>query len=137
MTTAVRTGGPGQGGISLLVVEKGTPGFAVDRSLSKLGWHCSDTAELGFADVRVPAGNLVGAENTGFVVQINTTSTLDITLQAGDVKETLTVTASSPVGAGGSNRNRTRARTPGLASARVTVPSDACGTCASRQGRRL
>jgi acyl-CoA dehydrogenase len=67
VTTAVRTGGPGHRGISLLVVEKGTPGFTVDRALSKMGWHCSDTAELGFADVRVPAANLVGAENTGFV----------------------------------------------------------------------
>jgi acyl-CoA dehydrogenase len=66
VTTAVRTGGPGHGGISLLVVEKGTPGFTVDRSLSKMGWHCSDTAELGFSDARVPAANLVGAENTGF-----------------------------------------------------------------------
>lgn len=66
VTTAVRTGGPGHAGISLLVIEKGTPGFTVDRSLAKMGWHCSDTAELGFADVRVPATNLVGAENSGF-----------------------------------------------------------------------
>jgi acyl-CoA dehydrogenase len=50
----------------LLVVEKGLPGFTVDRSLSKMGWHCSDTAELGFADVRVPVTHLVAAENTGF-----------------------------------------------------------------------
>jgi acyl-CoA dehydrogenase len=67
VTTAVRTGGPGHAGISLLVIEKGTPGFTVDRSLSKMGWHCSDTAELGFADCRVPVANLVGAENSGFV----------------------------------------------------------------------
>ncbi len=66
VTTAVRTGGPGAGGLSLLVVEKGTPGFTVDRSLAKMGWHCSDTAELGFAGVVVPAANLVGAEGTGF-----------------------------------------------------------------------
>jgi acyl-CoA dehydrogenase len=66
VTTAVRTGGPGHAGISLLVVEKGTPGFTVDRSLAKMGWHCSDTAELGFAGVRVPAANLVGEEDTGF-----------------------------------------------------------------------
>ena len=66
VTTAVRTGGPGHGGISLLVVDAGTPGFTVDRSLAKMGWHCSDTAELGFRDVRVPVANLVGAENTGF-----------------------------------------------------------------------
>ena len=66
VTTAVRTGGPGHGGISLLVVEKGTPGFTVDRSLRKMGWHCSDTAELSFVDARVPVRNLVGAEGTGF-----------------------------------------------------------------------
>jgi acyl-CoA dehydrogenase len=66
VTTAVRTGGPGAAGLSLLVIEKGLPGFTVDRSLSKMGWHCSDTAELGFANVRVPASHLVGAENTGF-----------------------------------------------------------------------
>src|SRR6476659_8573252 len=66
VTTAVRTGGPGHGGISLLVVEKGTPGFTVDRSLAKMGWHCSDTAELGFSGARVPAANLVGDEGSGF-----------------------------------------------------------------------
>jgi acyl-CoA dehydrogenase len=66
VTVAARTGGPGHQGISLLVVEKGTPGFTVDRSLATMGWHCSDTAELGFAGARVPAANLVGAEGTGF-----------------------------------------------------------------------
>ncbi|MHB8341936.1 MAG: acyl-CoA dehydrogenase family protein [Mycobacteriales bacterium] len=66
VTTAVRTGGPGHAGISLLVLEKGTPGFAVSRRLDKMGWLCSDTAELGFTGVRVRARNLVGAENTGF-----------------------------------------------------------------------
>ena len=66
VTTAVRTGGPGHGGISLLVVERGTPGFTVDRALSKMGWHCSDTAELSYVDVRVPAANLVGEESSGF-----------------------------------------------------------------------
>ncbi|MGZ6678352.1 MAG: acyl-CoA dehydrogenase family protein [Nocardioides sp.] len=66
VTTAVRTGGPGHAGISLLVVEKGTPGFTVDRALTKMGWHCSDTAELSYVDVRVPVANLVGQENAGF-----------------------------------------------------------------------
>ena len=66
VTAVVRTGGPGHGGISLLVVEKGTPGFTVDRSLRKMGWHCSDTAELSYVDVRVPVENLVGVENSGF-----------------------------------------------------------------------
>ncbi|MFI9012256.1 acyl-CoA dehydrogenase family protein [Actinosynnema sp. NPDC053489] len=68
VTTAVRTGGPGHQGVSLLVVEKGTPGFAVDRRLEKMGWHCSDTAELSFVDARVPAANLVGPENAGFAL---------------------------------------------------------------------
>ena len=66
VTTAVRTGGPGHGGISLLVIDKDTPGFTVSKSLRKMGWHCSDTAELSFEDVRVPVGNLVGEENAGF-----------------------------------------------------------------------
>jgi len=66
VTTAVRTGDPGHAGVSLLVIEKGTPGFTVDRALSTMGWHCSDTAELGFAGCRVPVANLVGEENSGF-----------------------------------------------------------------------
>ena len=64
VTTAVRTGDRGYAGISLLVVEK--PAVTVTRRLEKLGWHCSDTAELAYVDARVPAANLVGAENTGF-----------------------------------------------------------------------
>ena len=67
VTTAVRTGEPGYGGISLLVVDRGTPGFTVSRRLDKMGWRCSDTAELSFVDVRVPVGNLVGPEGSGFV----------------------------------------------------------------------
>jgi acyl-CoA dehydrogenase len=66
VTTAVRTGDTGARGLSLLVVEKGTPGFTVTRKLDKMGWHCSDTAELSYVDVRVPARNLVGAEGAGF-----------------------------------------------------------------------
>jgi acyl-CoA dehydrogenase len=67
VVTAVRTGVAGAHGISLLVIEKGMPGFTVSPKLAKMGWLCSDTAELSFADVRVPARNLVGAEGTGFV----------------------------------------------------------------------
>ncbi|MBF6329121.1 acyl-CoA dehydrogenase family protein [Nocardia transvalensis] len=66
VVTAVRTGGPGAGGVSLLVVEKGTPGFTVSRKLEKMGWLASDTAELSYVDVRVPVENLVGPENSGF-----------------------------------------------------------------------
>ncbi|MEV0796409.1 acyl-CoA dehydrogenase family protein [Kribbella sp. NPDC050281] len=67
VTTAVRTDGPGAHGISLLVIEKATPGFVVSRKLEKMGWLCSDTAELSFTDVRVPVANLIGAQGTGFV----------------------------------------------------------------------
>ncbi|NLE49045.1 MAG: acyl-CoA dehydrogenase [Sandaracinaceae bacterium] len=67
ITTAVRTGGEGPGGISLIVVEKGTPGFEVLSSLKKMGWRASDTAELSFSDCRVPAANLLGPENSGFI----------------------------------------------------------------------
>ncbi|MGE5697758.1 MAG: acyl-CoA dehydrogenase family protein [Candidatus Sericytochromatia bacterium] len=67
VVTAVRTGGPGAAGVSLLVIEKGTPGFEVARKLDKMGWRSSDTAELSYTDVRVPVANLVGAENTGFL----------------------------------------------------------------------
>ena len=67
VVTAARTGGPGAAGVSLIVVDKGTPGFEVTRKLEKMGWRSSDTAELSYTDVRVPAANLVGAENSGFL----------------------------------------------------------------------
>jgi acyl-CoA dehydrogenase len=66
VVTAVRTGGPGASGVSLIVVEAGTPGFEVTRKLDKMGWRSSDTAELSYTDVQVPAANLIGGENTGF-----------------------------------------------------------------------
>jgi acyl-CoA dehydrogenase len=66
VTTAVRTGGEGHSGISLLVIEKGTPGFSVSKKLKKTGWCASDTAELSFEDCRVPVANLIGEENSGF-----------------------------------------------------------------------
>jgi acyl-CoA dehydrogenase len=66
VTTVARTGAPGAHGISLIVVERGTSGFTVSRKLEKMGWHCSDTAELSYVDVRVPVENLVGAEDSGF-----------------------------------------------------------------------
>jgi acyl-CoA dehydrogenase len=67
VTVAVRTGEPGWGGISLLVVPTDAPGFSVVRRLAKMGWHCSDTAELAFTACRVPAANLVGPLHGGFV----------------------------------------------------------------------
>ena len=65
-TVAVRTGEPGFAGISLLLIEKGTPGFTVGRQLKKMGWWASDTAELFFEDCQVPVGHLIGSENMGF-----------------------------------------------------------------------
>jgi acyl-CoA dehydrogenase len=67
-TVAVRTGGEGYGGISLLLMEKGMPGFSTGQPLKKMGWWASDTAELFFDDVKVPKSNLIGSENAGFFV---------------------------------------------------------------------
>jgi acyl-CoA dehydrogenase len=66
-TVAVRTGGEGHGGISLLLIDRDTPGFSTGKKLKKMGWWCSDTAELFFEDCRVPAERLIGAENAGFI----------------------------------------------------------------------
>jgi alkylation response protein AidB-like acyl-CoA dehydrogenase len=67
--TAVKTGSDPtdrRGGMSLLVVERGLPGFERGRNLDKLGLHSQDTAELSFTDVRVPVENLLGEEGGGF-----------------------------------------------------------------------
>lgn len=66
VTCAVRTGGPGAAGVSLLVIEAGAPGYSVSPPLRKMGWWASDTAQLFFQDCRVPAANLIGPENMGF-----------------------------------------------------------------------
>ncbi len=65
ITTAVRTGGEGMGGISLLVIPTDTEGFS-RTSLKKMGWWCSDTATLYFENCRVPVANRIGPENKGF-----------------------------------------------------------------------
>ncbi len=84
VTTAVRTGGPGARGVSLVVVERDVPGFSVTRKLDKMGWRSSDTAELAFVDCRVPVANLVGQEGTGFfqIVQHFETERLFLAVQA-------------------------------------------------------
>ena len=66
---AVKTGGDAgdrRGGMSLLVLERGMPGFERGRNLDKLGLHSQDTAELSFTDVRVPVGNRLGEEGEAF-----------------------------------------------------------------------
>ena len=64
-TVAVRTGGEGAKGISLLLIEKDFPGFT-QTPLKKMGWWASDTAALYFDDCKVPLSNLIGEENKGF-----------------------------------------------------------------------
>ncbi|MCC6559613.1 MAG: acyl-CoA dehydrogenase family protein, partial [Polyangiaceae bacterium] len=66
ITTAVRTGGAGHAGVALLVIER-EHGFTVSKKLRKTGWWASDTAEITFDGCRVPAENLIGEENAGFV----------------------------------------------------------------------
>jgi alkylation response protein AidB-like acyl-CoA dehydrogenase len=60
----------GYRGISLLAVERGMAGFERGRNLDKVGMHAQDTSELFFADVRVPAGNLLGDEGGGFIAMM-------------------------------------------------------------------
>jgi len=66
ITCAVRTGGPGAHGISLLVIESGTSGYSLSEKFKKTGWWPSDTGQIFFDDCRVPAANLIGSENDGF-----------------------------------------------------------------------
>ena len=56
----------GSRGVSMFIVEKGAPGFSVGKQLDKMGWRCSDTAELVFEDCKLPADALLGEENRGF-----------------------------------------------------------------------
>lgn len=58
---------PPHTGVSLIVVEAGTPGFEKGRKLEKIGMHAQDTAELYFEDCRVPQANLLGDEGMGFI----------------------------------------------------------------------
>lgn len=62
IVVAARTGESGAAGISLIVVPTDTPGFTVTRKLDKMGWRCSDTAELSLTDVRVPQDHVLGFE---------------------------------------------------------------------------
>lgn len=65
LTVAVRTGGEGAGGVSLLLIEGDTPGLSRTK-LKKMGWWASDTATLHFDECRVPVENLLGEEGQGF-----------------------------------------------------------------------
>jgi acyl-CoA dehydrogenase len=82
LTVAVRTGGPGAGGISLLVVPGDAPGL-VRTPLRKMGWWCSDTAHLSFAACRVPADHLVGDEGGGFAMVMENFNAERLLMSAG------------------------------------------------------
>jgi acyl-CoA dehydrogenase len=69
-------------GMSMFIVEKGTPGFTVGRALKKSGWLSSDTAELVLDNVRIPAANLLGEENKGFYSVVKNFQTERIALAA-------------------------------------------------------
>ena len=70
-TTAVRTGGPGRGGVSALLIPMDAPGVSRTALDKKQGWWASDTATIYFDEVQVPDGNLLGEENQGFRVIMN------------------------------------------------------------------
>jgi acyl-CoA dehydrogenase len=74
--------GPGKREVSMFIVEKGTPGFSVGRALKKTGWLSSDTAELVFDNVRIPAGHLLGEEGKGFYSVMKNFQTERIALAA-------------------------------------------------------
>jgi acyl-CoA dehydrogenase len=74
--------GPGKREVSMFIVEKGTPGFTVGRALKKTGWLSSDTAELIFDNVRIPAANLLGEEGKGFYSVMKNFQTERIALAA-------------------------------------------------------
>ncbi|SFR68221.1 acyl-CoA dehydrogenase [Marinobacter daqiaonensis] len=84
-TVAVRTGEAGHRGISLLVIDRDTPGFTRTPLDRKMGWWCSDTATLYFDDCRVPAGNLLGEENQGSKMIMNNFNFERIFMAAGCV----------------------------------------------------
>jgi acyl-CoA dehydrogenase len=75
----------GHKGLSMLVVDKGTPGFGVSKKLKKLGWRASDTAELFFEDCKVPTSNLLGVEHDGFSQVMGNFVWERITLALGSV----------------------------------------------------
>jgi acyl-CoA dehydrogenase len=84
VTAVVRTGADGARGLSLLLIERGMPGFSATR-LPKQGWWASDTATLHFDNVAVPAANLIGAEGAGFALIMNNLNRERLMMAAGAI----------------------------------------------------
>ena len=86
---AAKTDGSAKGsrGISMFIVEKGTPGFTVAQELDKMGWRSSDTAELLFEDCRIPHGNMLGELNRGFYAVMQNFQNERLTLAAQAIGE--------------------------------------------------
>src|SRR6059058_4696026 len=82
LTVAVRTGGEGAGGVSLLLIPGDTPGLSRTK-LKKMGWWASDTATLHFDDCRVPVENLLGEEGRGFKIIMHNFNSERLTMAAG------------------------------------------------------
>ncbi len=82
ITVAVRTGGEGAGGVSLLLIPGDTPGLS-RTPLKKMGWWSSDTATLHFDDCHVPAENLIGEEGAGFKIIMQNFNSERMGLAAG------------------------------------------------------
>ncbi|WP_425045178.1 acyl-CoA dehydrogenase family protein [Primorskyibacter sp. S87] len=80
-----RTGGAGLGGISLFLVEAGTPGFTRTPLGRKMGWHCSEQAMLHFDDCAVPEAALIGPENKGFLAIMNNFNYERLAMVAGSL----------------------------------------------------
>ncbi|HEY0492901.1 MAG TPA: acyl-CoA dehydrogenase family protein [Candidatus Dormibacteraeota bacterium] len=81
------TPGGGHHGLSMLVAERGMPGFSVGRKLNKLGWRASDTAELVFQDCRIPVGHRLGEENRGFYMAVENFEWERLWIAIGAVEE--------------------------------------------------
>jgi acyl-CoA dehydrogenase len=84
ITVAARTGGPGAAGISLIAVPGDAAGL-VRTPLAKMGWWCSDTAQLHFDGVRVPLDHLIGEEGTGFRMVMHNFNGERLLMSAGAV----------------------------------------------------
>ncbi len=82
LTVAVRTGGPGPAGLSLIAVPGDTPGLT-RTPLRKMGWWASDTAHLRFEGCRVPVENLIGDEGSGFAAIMRNFNAERLTLAVG------------------------------------------------------